>query len=433
MRRLALLVLVVVFVTSLSSRAEEAKGAGGGATAERDRRAEAAKAEPSESGVVEPGRGTAPQEPTGPQRDACGTAGEDRTGEAAGKGAWMGIQVAPVPPALASHVGLRQGEGLMVVNVVVDSPADEAGLKQYDVVISFGKSDVTDELAFVETVRSHRPGDEVRLQVIRRGKIRRVGMTLGEPMPPGGIVYKYRQAPPALLRDQTVWKLHKGMWQGGPQGWTFVGPQGKLELPRDMMERLQKGLRSELWVGALPGGASFKIVRSRNGKTIEVFNDEHGHIVVVRRKGGEPGRGQIESKKTFPSAAELKAKDPEAYALYEDITSGKGTKGAGRRGMGSVSEQIRREIEAAFAGPGANGTDLRKALEKQIRDLVRRQEAAGDDDAAREFNVDEKGRITVRVRKGADELVMTFESEKAFAEKRPKLHEHYRKLLEDPQ
>src|SRR5690606_24363011 len=48
--------------------------------------------------------------------------------------AWLGVQLSPVPAALAHHLNLADN-GVMIANIFEGSPADQSGLDRYDIVI----------------------------------------------------------------------------------------------------------------------------------------------------------------------------------------------------------------------------------------------------------------------------------------------------------
>jgi S1-C subfamily serine protease len=53
--------------------------------------------------------------------------------------AWLGIhgQSAPVHPRIARHLGLKQNQGVLILNVEAGSPAARAGLREGDILIRF--------------------------------------------------------------------------------------------------------------------------------------------------------------------------------------------------------------------------------------------------------------------------------------------------------
>jgi hypothetical protein len=73
-------------------------------------------------------------------------------------GRWIGVGVAPIPDVLKSHLNLAEGLGVMVDQVVPDSPAAQAGLRRFDVLISAGGVAVTDPEALINAVRGAKDG-----------------------------------------------------------------------------------------------------------------------------------------------------------------------------------------------------------------------------------------------------------------------------------
>jgi S1-C subfamily serine protease len=53
--------------------------------------------------------------------------------------AWLGIhgQTAPVHPRIARYLGLKNPQGILILNIDPNSPASEAGLREGDVVVGF--------------------------------------------------------------------------------------------------------------------------------------------------------------------------------------------------------------------------------------------------------------------------------------------------------
>jgi hypothetical protein len=91
-------------------------------------------------------------------------------------GSWLGVAVSQAPEALRHQLRLRDGAGLVVEQVMPDSPADRAGIQQYDVLETLDDQALTDPQELASTIRSHRSGDEVTIGIIREGKRREVNL-----------------------------------------------------------------------------------------------------------------------------------------------------------------------------------------------------------------------------------------------------------------
>jgi serine protease Do len=55
---------------------------------------------------------------------------------------WLGVMIQDITPELAESFGLKSAKGVLVSDVVKDSPAEKAGLKQGDVIIRFDAKEI---------------------------------------------------------------------------------------------------------------------------------------------------------------------------------------------------------------------------------------------------------------------------------------------------
>ena len=69
---------------------------------------------------------------------------------------------------LIKKLGVRQG--VLVAEVISGSPAEKAGMRTYDVIVSLGGRRVTNFTDLQEALARHRPGDEVEIKYIREKK-----------------------------------------------------------------------------------------------------------------------------------------------------------------------------------------------------------------------------------------------------------------------
>ncbi|MGD2119616.1 MAG: PDZ domain-containing protein [Chromatiales bacterium] len=96
--------------------------------------------------------------------------------------AMLGVQLADVPDALRSHLGdaLPVDQGVLVVDVLPDGPADKAGIQQHDVILAYADQKLFAVRQLVALVRDDKPGQQVQLQLLRVGKSQQVAVELGE-------------------------------------------------------------------------------------------------------------------------------------------------------------------------------------------------------------------------------------------------------------
>jgi S1-C subfamily serine protease len=108
--------------------------------------------------------------------------------------AFLGVTSESLYPQLAEHLGLDTESGALITDVVGGSPADDAGLKGStdqttfqlqqvktggDVVIAVDGKPVLQNNDLSELIAAKKPGDSVKLDIIRDGQHATVDVTLG--------------------------------------------------------------------------------------------------------------------------------------------------------------------------------------------------------------------------------------------------------------
>jgi len=84
-----------------------------------------------------------------------------------------------VDKTMAQALGLNRDRGIIVGQVVEDSPAEKGGLKEDDIIVSLNGEEVSDYDAFRTKVASFKPEEKVDIEVIRDGKEKEISVTLG--------------------------------------------------------------------------------------------------------------------------------------------------------------------------------------------------------------------------------------------------------------
>lgn len=94
--------------------------------------------------------------------------------------AWLGVYVQALDATMAKTLGMDVAKGALVQQVVEGSPADDAGLKQLDVIIEFDGQEVENSRKLPVMVSTQRPNEKKKLKVIRDGKTKTISVKLGE-------------------------------------------------------------------------------------------------------------------------------------------------------------------------------------------------------------------------------------------------------------
>jgi serine protease Do len=80
---------------------------------------------------------------------------------------WLGIGASTVTPLLAASEGLSVNRGALILELVVDSPAEAAGLKTGDVITRFGDEEIENVADLVRAIRASEIGEAVEIVFVR--------------------------------------------------------------------------------------------------------------------------------------------------------------------------------------------------------------------------------------------------------------------------
>jgi serine protease DegQ len=82
---------------------------------------------------------------------------------------WIGVAVQDLTPELAESFKLGDVKGVLIAEVVRGSPADRAGVKAGDILLSIADKPLTDSTVMLETISSLPPGKVTMLKLLRNG------------------------------------------------------------------------------------------------------------------------------------------------------------------------------------------------------------------------------------------------------------------------
>ena len=93
---------------------------------------------------------------------------------------WLGVAVQIVTPELAQSFGLKEAQGVLVVEVVKGSPAEKCGIQDGDIILSFDGKDVNMLNNLQQLVTDQAVGKEVPIVVLRDSEKKTLIATLAQ-------------------------------------------------------------------------------------------------------------------------------------------------------------------------------------------------------------------------------------------------------------
>jgi serine protease Do len=96
------------------------------------------------------------------------------------KRGWLGVRIQTVSPELAEGLRLPQPKGALVASVTKDGPADQAGIKQGDVVLKFDGKEITQMRGLPRIVAETETGKTADVVIWRKGAETSLKVKVGE-------------------------------------------------------------------------------------------------------------------------------------------------------------------------------------------------------------------------------------------------------------
>ncbi|KAA1193348.1 DegQ family serine endoprotease [Pseudohalioglobus sediminis] len=92
---------------------------------------------------------------------------------------WLGVTIQDVDKNLAESFGLDRPRGALVVQVAEDGPADDAGLREGDVIVRFDGKDIPTSSHLPHVVGLIAPGSRVPVEIMRDKKRKTIKVEVG--------------------------------------------------------------------------------------------------------------------------------------------------------------------------------------------------------------------------------------------------------------
>jgi len=99
---------------------------------------------------------------------------------------WLGIEVQPLTPELAESFGLEGRPGIVVAGIYRGGPAQKAGLQPGDLILRIDGQPANDGRSSMNQVARARPGQSIRIEIMRAGKPMELSAKIGVRPPVNG-------------------------------------------------------------------------------------------------------------------------------------------------------------------------------------------------------------------------------------------------------
>jgi len=96
------------------------------------------------------------------------------------KRGYIGVQIAPLTEDFAKELGLKDNKGALIGSVLPDTPADEAGLKEKDVILKVDNKEIENYQDLLNAIGQTAVGKTLKLEVWRENKKINLWVTVKE-------------------------------------------------------------------------------------------------------------------------------------------------------------------------------------------------------------------------------------------------------------
>ena len=83
---------------------------------------------------------------------------------------FLGVSIQPVNESLAKVLDLKETRGALVANVIENAPAEKAGIKRGDLIVSINEKKIENPRQLSLTAADLKPGSTAKVGIIRDGK-----------------------------------------------------------------------------------------------------------------------------------------------------------------------------------------------------------------------------------------------------------------------
>ncbi len=191
---------------------------------------------------------------------------------------YLGIVIQELTTDLAKTFGLDNQQGVLVAQITKDSPAENAGLKQGDIIVELDGKPIENVGSLRNQVALKAPGTKVKVSVLRNGKQETITITIGK-LPESG---QMAAVSPHVLDNLGL--TVKTLTNDIAEQLGYQGEKGAV------VTEVKSGSVAEM-AGIRPGA----LIKEVNRKRIQSADEfervveqtpKHGTVLILIREGG---------------------------------------------------------------------------------------------------------------------------------------------------
>ena len=131
---------------------------------------------------------------------------------AAAESGFTDMQIQGMSMKIAKSLGLKSADGVLIRDVVLGGASDKAGFKRGDLILNYGGKRIKDFATMVKAAQATKPGQTLKVDILRNGKPMTLSLTLGNWTDPWLIKKSAVASLPAsgLTMASLTQKLRKG-------------------------------------------------------------------------------------------------------------------------------------------------------------------------------------------------------------------------------
>ena len=282
---------------------------------------------------------------------------------------WLGVSIQDLTEDLMKDKDLKSTDGAYVADVVKESPADSAGIKEGDVITEFNGRTIYDASDLSKAVSRTKPGTKATVVLMRKGEKKDLAVVIKKQPRRRGIATFFGRAPRVAIFHSAGGMLGLTLMELNEQLGEYFGA------PKDqgvLVQEVEKGSSAEK-AGVKAGDVLMRI----GTRSIEDMNDvsravgkydegEKVEIEVLRKGTKKTMTVQIEEREDGPLG--MVAPTPPHFPLMEKFEFD--TDEFNNNFQFRVEPELR-ELQYKMQTLAPRIEINRKNLERQIREAVK--------------------------------------------------------------